>query len=256
MDRDYGVCSGVGTLAAQSWLGGGSVLVVAHRGASADAPENTLAAFRLAAAHGADGIEFDVRATADGHLVVIHDASLARTTDGAGEVGALTLEEIRRADAGAWRGERFRGERVPTLEEVLEAARGRLLVDIELKVGGIEGRVVELLARAGMRGQALITSFEEEALARVRAVDSGVAVGLLQYLPDPSRLAARGVDVYLPHVRALSAAMMETCRAHAVRVIPWTVRNGDEARAALHYGVDGLIADDPRLVRRLIAQRR
>src|SRR3989337_1808807 len=119
-------------MGANAWLREGPPLVIAHRGANAYAPENTLAGFRLAGDQGADAIEFDVRATADGHLVVIHDPSLARTTDGEGEVR--------------------------------DVARGRLLVDIELKVTAIESQVVEMLARAGMTARALITSFLEDAL--------------------------------------------------------------------------------------------
>src|SRR3989337_3593200 len=142
-------------MGANAWLREGPPLVIAHRGANAYAPENTLAAFRLAADQGADSIEFDVRATADGHLVVIHDSSLGRTTDGEGEIGALTLEEVRRADAGGRRGAAFRGERVPTLEEVLDVARGRLLVDIELNVTNLDSQVVEMLARAGLTARAL-----------------------------------------------------------------------------------------------------
>ena len=238
-----------------AWLRDGSTLVVAHRGANGHAPENTLAAFRLAADQGADAIEFDVRATADGHLVVIHDASLARTTDGEGEIGALTLEEVRRADAGGRRGAAFLGERVPTLDEVLCAARGRLLVDIELKVTGIETQVVEHLARLEMIPDALVTSFLEEALLATRAVDQGVALGLLQQWPNTARLVDLGTDVYLPPVRALSAAMVQFCRTRGVRVIPWTVRSADEARAALQWGVRALIADDPLLARRAIEER-
>lgn len=238
-----------------AWLRGEPTLVVAHRGANAYAPENTLAAFRLAADQGADAVEFDVRATADGHLVVIHDPSLARTTDREGEIGALTLEEVRRADAGGRRGAAFRDERVPTLEEVLDVARGRLLVDIELKVAGIEAQVVQSLTRAGMTAQALITSFLEDALAATRAAGRDVAVGMLQQWPDLSRVTDLGADVYLPHVGALSAEMVQFCRTRGVRVIPWTVRSEDDARAALQYGVDGLIADDPLLARRTIENR-
>ncbi len=242
-------------MTANAWLREGPLLVVAHRGTSARAPENTIAAFRLAAEEGADAIEFDIRATADGHLVVIHDASLSRTTDGQGEVAQVTLEQIRRADAGVRRAPAFRGERVPTLAEVLALASGRLLVDVELKVNGIEAQVVELLARAEMTTQALVTSFLEDALAAVQAVGAGVAVGLLQQWPDVSRVADLGVGVYLPPVGALSAETVQVCRARRVRVIPWTVRSEDDARAVLRHAVHGLIADDPLLARRMIQTR-
>ncbi len=111
------------------------VLNVAHRGASAYAPENTLEAFELAIAQGADVIELDVRLTRDGELVVMHDAFVERTTNGRGEVRLMTLDEILVLDAGYWFGETWRGTRVPTLREVLERLADRALVDVELKDG-------------------------------------------------------------------------------------------------------------------------
>jgi len=120
-------------------------LCIGHRGASALAPENTLAAFETAIVDGADGLEFDVRLTRDGVPIVLHDAALDRTTSGRGAVAALDLASIRRLDAGAWFGARFRGERVPTLAETLDLARGRCAVNIELKE---EGGDAVSLARA------------------------------------------------------------------------------------------------------------
>src|SRR5690606_11528357 len=108
--------------------------VTAHRGASAYAPENTMAAFEMALEMGADGIELDVQMSRDGHLVVIHDPTLERTTDGSGLVAQYTLAELRRVDAGAWFDERFRGQRIPTLAEVFELVRGKALLNVELKV--------------------------------------------------------------------------------------------------------------------------
>ena len=234
-----------------AWRQPGRTLVVAHRGATAYAPENTLAAFRLAAEQGADAIEFDVRATSDGHLVIIHDPSLDRTTDRAGQISALTLEEVRRADASGRRMP-FAGERVPTLGEVLAVARGRLLVDIELKVTSVESQVIEELARAGMLDAALAPSFLEDALVRVQAADPRPSVGLLQQWLDVDRAAALGVEVYLPHIGALSPDVGQFCRGRGVGIIPWTARSEDDARAALALGVDGLIADDPLMARRVI----
>jgi glycerophosphoryl diester phosphodiesterase len=238
-----------------AWRRPDRTLVIGHRGANTHAPENTLAAFRLAAEQGADAIEFDVRATADGHLVVIHDPSLERTTDRQGQIDRLTLEEVRRADAGGRRGQAFAGERVPLLEEVLAVARGTLLVDIELKVTGIEAEVIDQLVRTGMLDQALVTSFLEDALERVQAADRKPAVGLLQQWAEPERATALGVDVYLPHVRALSADVVQSCRARGLAIIPWTVRSEDDARAVLALGVDGLIADDPLMARRMLEHR-
>src|SRR5438034_7470028 len=158
-------------------------LRIAHRGASARAPENTLAAFTEAVRLGANAIELDVHLTADGVPVVIHDATVERTTNGRGEVAAMTSKDLRRLDAGAWFSSRFRGERIPTLEESLEFARGRCALNIEIKEpGGGRGRghrargagasdpgalpraVASALARTGFKEPLILSSFSIRAL--------------------------------------------------------------------------------------------
>jgi len=216
--------------------------VIAHRGVCASAPENTLAAFALAIDQGADGVELDVRRTSDGHLVVIHDASVERVTGAPGEIAAMPLAAIRRLDAGA-------GECIPTLAEVLDLARGRLLVDIELKITGVEQAVLALVREARMEQDVLITSFHEDAVAAVRHFAPGIAAGLLQEWPVIERAGDLEVEFYLPNIRALSEDLMGTCRRLGLRVVPWTIRRDDEAAAAVRLGVAGIIADDPRLAR-------
>jgi len=230
-----------------AWLDADHCLVIAHRGASMTAPENTLAAFRLALEQGADGIELDVRRTRDGHLVVIHDATLERVAGKPGEVSALPLETLRGLDIGS-------GERIPTLAEVLALAKTHLLVDIELKVAGIEPVVLDLVREAGMEPQVLITSFLEDAVAAVRQAAPHVPAGLLQQWPAPERARALGVPVYLPNIGMLSGDLMAACRRTHLRVIPWTIRREDEAVAAVRLGVAGIIADDPRLARSALAR--
>src|SRR5205814_5101727 len=149
-------------------------LVIAHRGASGTHPENTLAAFRRAVELGADMIELDVQLTRDGEVVVFHDATLERTTDGAGAVSDRTLAEIRRLDAGAWFGPAFRGTRVPTLAEVLAAVG--LPVNVELKpVGddGLEARALAVVESAGALARVVFSSFDAGALERLRACAAG-----------------------------------------------------------------------------------
>jgi len=238
------------------WLDADRCLVIAHRGARASAPENTLAAFRLAIEQGADGVELDVRASSDGHLVVIHDASVERVTGTAGEIAAMPLAAIRRLDAGVRFGAAFTGERIPTLAEVLDLAKGRLLVDIELKTHGVEQAVLDLVHTAGMERDVLITSFREDAVSAVRHFAPHVAAGLLQQWPAIERATELEVAVYLPHIGALTDDLMEACRQAALRVIPWTIRRDDEAAEAVRLGVAGIIADDPRLVRSALAQGR
>ena len=163
---------------------------IAHRGASGHAPENTLAAFRLALEQRADRIELDIHQTADGHLVVLHDYSMKRTGGDPRRVGALTLGEIKKMDVGAWAGPGFRGERVPTLEEVLDFAAGRTSLQIELKRGspyypGIERRLLSGLAPYRKKMDLSVSSFDHRALAEIRRLDSGIAIGLLTEKTDP-----------------------------------------------------------------------
>lgn len=223
--------------------------MIAHRGARASAPENTLAAFRLAIEQGADGVELDVRASSDGHLVVIHDASVERVAGARGEIAAMPLAAIRRFDAGA-------GERIPTLAEVLDLAKGRLLVDIELKISGVEQVVLDQVRAAGMEREVLFTSFREDAVSAVRHLAPDAAVGLLQQWPALERVTELGVRAYLPNIGALSDDLMGACRRSGLRVIPWTIRREDEAARAVRLGVAGIIADDPRLARAVLAQAR
>jgi len=162
-------------------------LVVAHRGASTKAPENTIDAYRLAIEEGADAIELDVHLTADGQLAVIHDETLERTTDGSGAVAALTMEQIRGFDAGATfaGGDgsfayRERGLRVPTLPEVIEWLPAEVALVIEIKARAAVDEVVRLLRQAeDVRRRASVISFDEQAVQRSRELDPELATGLL-----------------------------------------------------------------------------
>ncbi len=229
-------------------------MIIAHRGASVAAPENTLAAFRLAIQQGADGIELDVHATADGHLIVMHNATVDRTTDGEGAIAELTLAEIKRLDAGRWFAPDFAGERVPLLEEVLEVARGHLLVDIEVKVAGIEAEVVDMVKRFDMVNAVLLTSFFPQVLTAAQALAPEIPGGLLQLHGEVDEALRLRVPVLLPLLTSLSRAMIDTSRQHGMAVIPWTARTEGEIQQALHHAVHGIIVDDPLMVQRLTAK--
>lgn len=144
------------------------VIAVGHRGTVHLAPENTLAAFRKAIELGLDLIEIDVRETRDGHLVIMHDATVDRTTNGKGRVADLTLEEIKRLDAGSWFSPKFAGERVPTLEEALDLMKGRALADIDFTAGTPE-KLVEVLSRHGLLGKVTLYCGDWDLLRRTLA---------------------------------------------------------------------------------------
>jgi glycerophosphoryl diester phosphodiesterase len=191
-----------GTVAGPSWLHPGQgyrTLVVAHRGASAEGPENTLAAFRLALEQGAPAVECDVHLSADGFPVVIHDETVDRTTNGKGAVAALTRAALRRLDAGSWRGNRFAGEPIPTLEETLDLCAGRARLFIELKAGRAQEERVRLVdvtleAVAGApRTEVAVISFDPEVVALVARRRPDLPLGLLwgfRHPPLPKSLAA------------------------------------------------------------------
>ncbi len=153
------------------------MLIIAHRGASGEFPENTLPAFAAAIEAGAQMCELDVQLTRDGAAVVIHDETVDRTTNGTGAVAAMSLAEIRRLDAGVKFGARFAGTRIPTLEEVLTLVRGRCALNVELKSAGVEREVCRLLrAHEALSSTTIVSSFDWDALARGAAPGAGAAV--------------------------------------------------------------------------------
>ena len=161
--------------------------VIAHRGFSGTRPENTLAAVKAAIEVGADMVEVDVTLTSDGQVVCIHDDTVNRTTNGSGPVTGYTLDELRRLDAGGWFSPEYAGEKIPTMAEVLELSRGRILVNIEIKSevvtdqaeGGIAEKVVRLLHELKMTDQVIVLSFDPRALEQVRAADPGLVTASL-----------------------------------------------------------------------------
>ncbi len=237
-------------------------LVFAHRGASFDAPENTLTAFRLGMEQGADGIELDVRLTADGELAVFHDDNLDRTTDGTGPVSAHTLWELQQFDAGRWKAERFEGEGIPTLDEVFEALPG-VLVNVELKshsvrADGLEEKVLACIRRHGAAGNILISSFNPLALARMRALDPALPLAMV-FGPDLSlplrrawlRQLARPAALH-PHHTMVTPHHMAWAQGHGLRVNAWTVDDPAEMRRLIALDVDGMFTNVPAVLRDIL----
>jgi glycerophosphoryl diester phosphodiesterase len=224
--------------------------VIAHRGASGSAPENTLAAFRRAAALGADMIELDVQLTRDGAVVVIHDWTLERTTDGTGAVRDQAFAALRHLDAGRWFAPAFAGERIPTLGEVLAAVP--LPVNVELKpagVDGLEGHALAAVEAAGALARVVFSSFDAGILTRLRRLAPAAELAVLWEHDDVDaaaaaieRVAARGLhlrkDIARPEVLA---ALART--GTPVRV--WTVNDPDEFAQLGSAGVEGIFSDYP-----------
>lgn len=235
-------------------------LNLAHRGASRWAPENTLAAFRLALEQGADGFELDVHLSRDGVPVVFHDADLGRTTDGRGRVSERTVAELKALDAGAWFDPRFAGERIPTLAEVFEAFGDRARYNIELKTfsardDGLVRAVVETVRRYRLGEAVLLSSFNPLALRRAWRLAPEIPRGLL-IAPDlPLPLRRAWLAPLAPHhARHLHASMIneataQACRRRGYALVAWTVNAPEEMRRLIRLGVAAIITDDPAALR-------
>jgi len=239
----------------------GRPLLSAHRGALREAPENTLPAFARAHALGADLVEFDVQATADGHLVLLHDYTVDRTTSGHGPLGALTLEQVRQLDAGAWFGPAFAGATVPTLAEALDWMRRRVHPILELKQWPAAGRpslvepVAAALEAAGMVERTLVLSFDHPALLAMKArlPDVRTAITYSGRLVDTVAAArAARADAVWPSgaylleadVAALHAAGLAVgCEGH----------DAEQARRLVDWGVDMVEMDDLALLVRSLS---
>jgi glycerophosphoryl diester phosphodiesterase len=231
-------------------------LVIAHRGASAVAPEHTIAALERALELGADGLQLDVHLSRDDQPVVIHDYTLERTTDGAGAVRALTVRELKRLDAGRWFGTAFGGQRLQTLQEVLERFRNRTRFCIEIRGGstlypGLEERVVGLLEVYDVLERSLVQSLDGGALRAMRALSRDVRLGVLvAHRPfDPVADLAPGLNAVCPSVTILEEAERAAIRAAGRDCHVWTVNEPALVDRLVAWRVDGIITDRPELVR-------
>ena len=238
-------------------------LIIAHRGDSANAPENTLAAFRLALTHGADGIELDVMLSADQKLVVIHDDTLDRTTNGHGQVGKTPLAALRELDAGSWFKPEFQGELIPLLDEVFEEFGGKFLINVELKnyktpKDQLPELVVALVKKHGLGESVLLSSFNARNLPRAKSLAPEIRTGLLT-LPGVLGLPMRGflgrrskADDLHPYYRDVSDRMVESRHSLGQRVNVWTVDAPDDLRRMQAFGVDMIICNDPAHARQIL----
>jgi glycerophosphoryl diester phosphodiesterase len=240
--------------------------IIAHRGGSAFAPENTLAAFQYAVDHGADGVELDVHLSADGEVIVIHDADLGRTTNGSGSVYQKNLAELKELDAGSWFGPQFAGQRIPTLGEVFELINDRLFVNVELKGPGLfrsalPARVVELVRQYSLAEQVIFSSFNPWQLQQIGRLLPGSRLGLL--LPPGGiggvvRILSKPIVTpwaYHPHYRSVTPAFFARAAHEARPVLAYTVNQAEEIRRLCELGIYGIITDDPETALALRAER-
>lgn len=222
----------------------------AHRGASAHAPENTLAAIRLAMEMGAEMCELDVQQTADDRLVVTHDDTLDRTTNGKGNVWEMTLAELQTYDAGSWFDSRFAGEKLPALEEMIALVRGKMSLNIEAKIHGHERNVasllLETLKRERFEAQCVVTSFDHKVVDEIKTLAPALQVGYIFGWREFSATVFCGkVELLSAHYSLVDVAFLERARAAGKKVHVWTVNDQWLMRRLIEQGVDGIITNYP-----------
>jgi glycerophosphoryl diester phosphodiesterase len=230
------------------------LLRFAHRGASALAPENTLAAFEEAWRLGCEWVETDLRLTADDVPILLHDETLERTTGAAGPAGRMTLEAIRRLDAGSWFGARFRGERIPTLDEALEWSRDRCCLNLEVKEKNRTARLVEAVAGRIREHRALdrvlCSSFRPDDLRRLRGAMPRAGLGwLVSKTTQGLRRLDAEVDLAALHPKDSLATrrLLRRCGRMGLAAHVWVVNRPDRLRELEELGADGVMTDDPRI---------
>jgi glycerophosphoryl diester phosphodiesterase len=235
-------------------------VILGHRGASAHAPENTLAAFQLALEHGAHGVELDAKLTQDEQIVVIHDAKVDRTTNGKGTVNRLTLAEIKNLDAGAFFSSEYKGEKIPTLEEVFNLIGSKCIINVELTnytsfADSLPKKVADLVISYNLQNRIIFSSFSLLNLLRVRRIIPQALVAALSLPKLPGVIQRSWVGRWVaphaihPHYRDTSLDFIKKQHAGKRRVHVWTVNDADEMKKLRHFQVDGIITDNPRLAR-------
>jgi glycerophosphoryl diester phosphodiesterase len=222
------------------------MLKVGHRGARAYEPENTLRSFNKAIDLGVDAIELDVRKTKDNEIIVIHDADVKRTTNGEGLVRDLTLKEIKNLTSE-------KNEKIPTLEEALDSLNRKVKVFIELKETGIEEQVVSLIKKKAMKKSAVIVSFLEDALKKVKEIDPEIETGLI-YAKHKNPLKAAlelKAQWLLAFYKFTHSANVQKAHENGLKIIVWTVNTPEEVAQMIKKGVDGVASDKPDILQQL-----
>ena len=218
-------------------------LLISHRGASHYEPENTLRSFRKALDMRSSAIEFDVRKSLDGHLVVIHDGKVDRTTDGKGAVSGKTLGELQALDAGC-------GERIPTLDEVFDNFGGHCGLVVELKERGTEEKTVSLIKKHGLTKDVVAVSFREDCLRAVRGLDSAIPTGLITVFGFGcvKKALSLGCRVVATNHRFMTRRLASEARRNGLFVCCWTVNDPKRGERLARIGLDGVITDKPDLL--------
>jgi glycerophosphoryl diester phosphodiesterase len=252
-----------------------STLIVAHRGGAALAPENTLAAFENALKIGVDQVECDVHLSKDGELVVMHDPDVSRTTNGTGQIGQMTLAEIKKLnDAAKFGDSSWPEQKVPTLAEVLDVVKGKAGIQIEIKVAagnarypGIEKKVADLLNAKSMTDKAIVISFDFPTLKDIKAIDPRIKTGALvnaqwmssRMTKSPEQILDEvvqdtGADYFMPTSGSVNEALVKATHARGLKMGTWTVDATSEMKRLAGWGVDAITTNKPDELKRALGK--
>ena len=220
------------------------MVITGHRGAAKLEPENTCLSIQKAIDLGVDQIEIDVHLTRDQHLVVIHDQTVDRTTDGWGAVSDLSLQEIKQLDAG-------KGEKIPTLQEVVDVIQGRVILQIELKGLATAEPVVNLIEKNSIESDVILTSFVHDCLCKVRHLNSDIALGALWSTPpDDACQQALEIGVEAIHIQHqnIDVDLVREAHLHGLKVRAWNPDTVPEIQQVIDLGVDAVGSNRPDLL--------
>ncbi len=235
------------------------LLIIAHRGASRVAPENTLKAFQIAIELHTDILELDVHQSKDGEIVIMHDGNTFRTTGYFGSISKLTLQELKKLDCGE-------GERIPTLVELIKIARGKVNLDCEIKVRGIAEKILHILKEENMIENTIISSFKHDILLRFQKLDSQIKLASLE--PTRTEWIKSGISIKKllrtaiehkffainPYYKLVNSKFVEKAHKNKIKIFPWTVNRSSSIRKLINLGVDGIITNEIDKVKSVLSE--
>ncbi len=236
-----------------------SEVIIAHRGFSSLYPENTLISFRKALDTGVDFIELDIRLSSDNEIIVIHDETIDRTTDGKGRVDQLTLDQIRKYSAGKWFSESFSKEKVPTLIEVFELIGKKTKLMIEIKQPGIEDRLINLIECYDMTGNIICISYFLESVAEIKRLNPSIPIGIIKNCFDPGMLKdylRANINMILTDYYQLIPNLLKICYINGLTLDVGTLNKEEDLKKALDMKLPIITTDYPQLLKKILEERK
>lgn len=226
------------------------VVVTAHRGASGLAPENTLSSMQAAIENNADFSELDAQETADGVIIVLHDKDLKRTGGKEGNIWELNYADLKNYEVGSWFDKKYDGEKIPTLQEVIDLVKGKMKLNIELKMNGHEKklaeRVVKIVEDNNFVDQCIITSFNFDEIKTVRKINKNIKVGyIFSKIPDDVDVFSADCDLLSVNKKLVDEAFVKKAHDHGKEVHVWTVNEPEDMKRLIALGVESIITNYP-----------